>query len=124
MLKFGQKIFAQRHADGEWEQGIVLKCDLPMIFHNTDKVICMHEPTPIKLGLQMSKCWATFARTGDPNHEFIGEWKPYDAGEEYTMVFGEENRCVKNFDRELLYKNWEYTPNRSFFGGNRKKHPL
>ena len=99
-------------------------CDLPMIFHTTDKVICMHEPTPIKLGMQMSKCWATFARTGDPNHEFIGEWKPYDAGEEYTMVFGEENRCVKNFDRELVYKNWEYTPHRSFFGGNRKKQPL
>jgi len=32
MIKFGQKIFAQRHADGEWEQGIVLKCDLPTIF--------------------------------------------------------------------------------------------
>lgn len=32
LLKFGQKIFAQRHADGEWEQGIVLKCDLPTVF--------------------------------------------------------------------------------------------
>lgn len=32
MIKFGQKIFAQRQPDGEWEQGIVLKCDLPTVF--------------------------------------------------------------------------------------------
>lgn len=32
LLKFGQKVFAQRRVDSEWEQGIVLKCDLPTIF--------------------------------------------------------------------------------------------
>ncbi len=91
-------------------------CDLPLVFNNTDRVLVFHEPATVKLGMQVSKCWANFARTGDPNHEFIPEWKPYDC----TMIFGEKCRCEKAFDKELVMKDAEYLAGRSMFKNNKE----
>lgn len=39
----------------------------------------------------MSRAWASFARTGDPSHPDIGDWAPYEPKTRPTMVFGVES---------------------------------
>ena len=36
----------------------------------------------------MQPAWLAFARTGDPSHDGIGEWRPWDPAGRATMVFG------------------------------------
>ena len=36
----------------------------------------------------MSAAWVAFARTGNPSHKGIPQWKPFNADERPTMVFG------------------------------------
>lgn len=48
------------------------------------------------LSKQMMDAWIAFARTGNPSHEEIGEWPPYDAGERPTMIFGRNIGVIGN----------------------------
>jgi para-nitrobenzyl esterase len=43
-----------------------------------------------KLSGQMMDAWVAFAKTGNPEHGGIGDWKPYDAASRKTMIFGKE----------------------------------
>jgi carboxylesterase type B len=43
-----------------------------------------------------------FAKTGDPNHPGIPEWKPSEADKEYVLVVDENTRILTNYDRELV----------------------
>ncbi len=49
-----------------------------------------------------------FARTGDPSHERLPEWKPYDANRRVTMLFGRECRPESApLDQERkLWERW------------------
>ncbi len=40
------------------------------------------------LSAQMMDAWIAFVRTGDPSHDGIGQWAPYDERDRTTMVFG------------------------------------
>ena len=84
--------------------------DLPMVFNNTDRVLCCREPEARKLGDEISRAWANFAKCGDPNHDFMPEWKTYTKEAPYTMVFANKDRCECNFDRELIDRYWEVAP--------------
>ncbi len=78
--------------------------DIPFVFHNTKRVACCNkgEITEI-LENQMAGAWVSFAYTGNPNHPGMPKWEAY--GEKNTtMVFGDNTRCVENFDDELLEK--------------------
>ena len=35
----------------------------------------------------MNKAWAAFVRTGDPNHDGLPRWRPYEPGKRETMRF-------------------------------------
>lgn len=44
--------------------------------------------------------WIAFARTGNPNHDGIPDWPPYDVEKRATMLIGSEFKVV-----EALYEN-------------------
>ena len=44
--------------------------------------------------------WTTFARTGNPSHAKLPEWKPYSVSERPTMIFDNECRLVNDPARE------------------------
>jgi para-nitrobenzyl esterase len=43
---------------------------------------------------QIPPAWRTFAATGDPNHDRLPAWDPYDCSRRTTMVFGVESAAV------------------------------
>jgi para-nitrobenzyl esterase len=44
----------------------------------------------------MSRAWVAFARSGNPNHAAIPQWKPYSLNERPTMIFDNECRAVND----------------------------
>ena len=61
------------------------------------------EPTEAdwQLAENMSRSWANFAITGDPNVEGLPEWKPYTAENGECFIFDYECSVRNNFDRPL-----------------------
>ncbi len=85
--------------------------EIPFVFHNIDKVAVCNEPGVSEL-LQNQICsaWVNFARTGNPNNEYLPEWKPFTKGNEVTMVFDKKSEARVDFDRELVqfHRKLEY----------------
>lgn len=64
--------------------------DLPFIFDTVDTVPHITGPETEETRAmvdQMANTWLAFARTGNPNHGGIPEWKPYDLERRPTMMF-------------------------------------
>jgi para-nitrobenzyl esterase len=62
--------------------------DIPFVFDNPgSNPLNGTDAGQEALAALMSRTWATFARTGDPNHSGLPRWAPYDAGTRATMVF-------------------------------------
>ncbi len=69
--------------------------EIPFVFDNLDKAISIGgQPTAEAQALanQMSAAWATFARTGDPNHDDMITWPTYTVAERPAMMFDEQSR--------------------------------
>jgi para-nitrobenzyl esterase len=49
----------------------------------------------------MSSAWIAFARTGNPHHDALPGWPPYDAKARATMVFDVEPHVVNDVDAPL-----------------------
>lgn len=47
-------------------------------------------PEAEALSLRMMDSWIAFARSGNPSHEGVGEWPPFEAASRPTMVLGPE----------------------------------
>jgi para-nitrobenzyl esterase len=64
-------------------------CEIGFVFDNAD--LCDHYsamyPEALVLAKQMSGAWASFARTGNPNHSGLPEWPAYSAEKRATMFF-------------------------------------
>ena len=62
------------------------------------KVEKRYDPANVPEGLiqQAMRTWYNFAKTGDPNNEYIPEWKPYDTESRYTMTVNPEWRLEKD----------------------------
>jgi para-nitrobenzyl esterase len=60
-----------------------------------------HKPGAQALADRVSKTWATFARTGDPNNDTLPAWPAYDAAERATMILDDECRVVNDPDGEV-----------------------
>ena len=55
----------------------------------------------IWLADRVSRSWASFARSGDPNGDALPEWPAYDAARRVTMLLDEECRIVDDPDGEV-----------------------
>ncbi len=71
---------------------------LPFAFDNLSQAPGLlggqSNPPAQQLAHSMGKAWATFARTGNPNHAGLPEWRPYSNEKRATMVFGATTETV------------------------------
>ena len=57
-------------------------------------------PQALALAKQMSAAWASFARTGNPNHAGLPHWPAFTAEDNETMVFNTACEVRRNFEAE------------------------
>ena len=78
-------------------------CDIPLIFHNTDKVeICNIPGVSDELEEKIFGAAMQFARHGNPNPEGSDEWQPVTPEQEPTMVYDRVCEVRSDYDDELL----------------------
>jgi para-nitrobenzyl esterase len=70
--------------------------DIGLVFDNVNQPTSRTGTGPAaqKAADQMSDAFIAFARTGNPNHKGIPEWKPYELAQRSTMVFNTESKLV------------------------------
>jgi para-nitrobenzyl esterase len=76
--------------------------EIPFVFDNLDKAISIGgQPTAAAQALAdaMSATWASFARTGDPNHEGLVKWPAYSSTERPSMIWEEPAPRIENDPR-------------------------
>ena len=79
--------------------------EIPFVFDNTDTPLVMTKGGPeVKhLAALTSEAWIQFARTGNPNHKGLPDWKAYDPAQRATMIFNNECRVVNDpYQQERL----------------------
>ena len=69
-----------------------------------------HEPGSQRLAVQMSRSYAAFAHTGDPNHFEIPAWHPCEPGREAVMCFDAVCEEKINYDHALMSAHAKYAP--------------
>jgi para-nitrobenzyl esterase len=76
--------------------------EIPFVFDNVDaaKVEVGDGPERYALADKMSDAWVAFARTGNPNHSGLPNWRPFDANQRATMIFNTECKLVNDPYRE------------------------
>lgn len=76
--------------------------DVPFVFDTLHVIGDIHEkPGAQALADKVSKAFATFARSGNPNHKGLPEWPAYDAARRATMTFDDECKVVDDPDGEV-----------------------
>ncbi len=68
--------------------------EVGFVFGTMDDLFCGTGPAADRLSEQMQDAWTTFAHTGDPSCENLGEWPEYGT-ERKTMIISEECRIEK-----------------------------
>ena len=78
--------------------------DIPFAFGNALETPICNIPGGVTEHVQEQFCKAVtnFAKTGDPNHDKLPEWKACTEDSLYTMVFDTEADLRENFDDEIL----------------------
>ena len=78
--------------------------ELPFVFDNAD--LCENMTgggeSAHLLGSRVSQSWTHFARSGDPNHSGIPEWKRFVPADKTTMVFDDHCAAIDNLDTKQL----------------------
>ena len=86
------------------DQGSVHGYELNFCFNTPDRHgRVLPEPTEAdwKLAENMSRSWANFAISGDPNVEGLPTWRPYTADNGECFIFDYDCTVRNNFDRPL-----------------------
>ena len=77
--------------------------DIGFAFHNSEILpYCYAISYRERLEKEFCQAVVSFARTGDPNHEALPEWKNSSKDSVYTMFFDEKTEARMNFDNEAL----------------------
>ena len=94
---------------GKW--GAPHTLDIPLVFDNVAGSMTGDGPEAQQLAALMSDTWVNFARTGNPNHKAMPEWRPYDLTKRSTMSFAENTRLVDDprGDERRLIEQVPYT---------------
>lgn len=81
---------------GKW--GAPHTLDIPLCFDNVAVAPQMtgDGPEAQHLSALMSNTWIEFARTGNPNHKGLPEWRPYNLEKRCTMSFAANSLLVDN----------------------------
>jgi len=82
--------------NGKW--GAPHTLDIPLALDNVAVADGMtgDGSQAVELAAQMSDTWIAFARTGNPNHKGLPEWRPYDLTKRLTMSFSSQSRVVND----------------------------
>jgi len=76
-------------------RGAFHTADIPLVFDNTEAASSrMRGPEAQALAARMSRAFARFAATGDPNHPALPTWRPYTLPERGTMILDRECRMA------------------------------
>jgi para-nitrobenzyl esterase len=78
--------------------------EIAFVFDNIERTEEYNGGTPeaYELAKKLSKTWATFARTGNPNNDAMPEWEPFTPEGGATMLFDNQSELVHNHDKEML----------------------
>ena len=76
--------------------------EIPFVFANTDRCETMTGggQQARELATKMSKAWLNFAKTGNPDHSGLPQWKPFTKDNGATMVFNNTSEVRKDPDGE------------------------
>ncbi|MGE3326247.1 MAG: carboxylesterase/lipase family protein [Acidimicrobiia bacterium] len=76
--------------------------DIPFAFNNhTYNPMAGDRPGNEAFGRVVSEAFVRFAHTGDPNHDGLPQWRPYQPDDRCTMVLDERSHLEVDPDREL-----------------------
>jgi para-nitrobenzyl esterase len=95
------------------QMGAVHTLEIPFVFNNfalgASPELTGGPPAHARaLGERMHRTWAEFARHGDPRHDGVPSWSPYEPEERATMIFDTECAVVSDpqRDRRALWRAW------------------
>ena len=75
--------------------------EIPFKFNHPDSnIVTGKRPERLQVAYNMSRAWASFARTGDPSHDRIPKWQPYTLQERATMFIDTRFKVVNDPWRE------------------------
>jgi carboxylesterase type B len=66
--------------------------ELAFMFDNVHQPVLHPSPSRQELADRMSDAWIAFARAGNPNHDGLPDWRPYDLETRATMLF-DRGKC-------------------------------
>jgi len=76
--------------------GAVHGIDIPFVFDRPDSLgAAGTNPARFALADAVSRAWARFSWTGDPNHPGLATWPRYDPDKRWTMLFDEKSKAVQ-----------------------------
>ena len=80
--------------------------EIPFVFGNLDTLDIADGGVEInedskQLAKNVMDAWAAFARTGNPNHNNLPQWPPYDLDERATMILGIKSHIEQDPMNEL-----------------------
>ena len=78
--------------------------EIAFVFNNIHRNEQYNGGTPEACALaeKMSRTWASFARSGDPNNPLIPQWDPYSEESGVTMLFDNAIESRSHHDKELM----------------------
>ena len=85
--------------------------EVAYIFKNEDRVLVLNDAeNGQKYASALNALMLNFVKTGDPNCEYLPEWKKVTAEDNWTMIIDKECRCVAHHDDELAELHNEVGP--------------
>ncbi|WP_321373115.1 carboxylesterase family protein [uncultured Draconibacterium sp.] len=90
------------HLDGMLKSSHCM--EIAFVFNNIARTEEYNSGSPEAYALaeKLSKTWATFAHTGNPNNDAMPEWEPFTPDGGATMLLDNQPELVHNHDKELI----------------------